>query len=160
MIDKKELKAALDRRISRCDNGALGPIDNGFVAELCSDVGPGLTREQAIDAIFLIGMHREEILEYLTTDIDNTITVHDISHTEAAMLRPMAETLAMISGNAFFNMKPTMDSRGALREHWEYYLPNAKNIFLSNGGMYGWAGETSFAKPYKNMLPWLNKNDE
>lgn len=55
-------------------------------------------------------------------------------------LRPMAETLAMIDGNAFFGILPEGEP-----DFWEYYVPLAHSIFQANGGLEGWAGEASFA---------------
>ncbi len=60
---------------------------------------------------------------------------------EKKKLRPIAETLAMRDGNAFFG-SPTE------KEWYEYYLPEAHAIYESNGGDSGWAGLASFAKPY------------
>lgn len=66
------------------------------------------------------------------------------SDEEKEMLRPIAETLAMLVGNAFFGM-PTHDGS----EWYEMYLPEAYEVFKSNGGLNGWAGEASFIKKYK-----------
>lgn len=60
---------------------------------------------------------------------------------EKAKLRPIAETLAMMDGNAFFGNQIDGD-----REWFEQYLPEAHAIYESNGGDGGWAGEASFAK--------------
>lgn len=60
---------------------------------------------------------------------------------EKAKLRPIAETLAMLDGNAFFGM----EHGGG--EHYEGYLPEAHALYEANGGDTGWAGEASFAKP-------------
>lgn len=56
------------------------------------------------------------------------------------ILRPIAETLAMLDGNAFFG------STGQNRQHdepewYEQYLPEAYTLFHNNGGITGWAGE-------------------
>lgn len=59
---------------------------------------------------------------------------------EKAKLRPMAETLAMLDGNAFFSMQ------AGHGEWYEQYLPEAHALYESNGGDGGWAGEASFAK--------------
>lgn len=58
---------------------------------------------------------------------------------EKCKLRPIAETLAMLDGNAFFGM----DSGDC--EHYESYLPEAHALYESNGGDTGWAGRASFA---------------
>ena len=65
------------------------------------------------------------------------------SKREKRKLRPIAETLAMLDGNAFFGMG------GAHEGEWyESYLPEAHALYQSNGGDKGWAGEASFAKPH------------
>lgn len=66
--------------------------------------------------------------------------VESFTDDEKVKLRPIAETLAMLDGNAFFTAK----SDG--REHYEFYLPDSAEIYESNGGDAGWAGEASFAK--------------
>lgn len=58
----------------------------------------------------------------------------DFDANYAELLRPMAETLAMMDGNAFF----TFD------DHWRNYLPEADAVFRSNGGIDGWAGQCSW----------------
>ena len=58
-----------------------------------------------------------------------------------AKLRPVAETLAMLDGNAFFGT-----DMGDGREWWEQYLPEAHALYEANGGDDGWAGEASFAR--------------
>lgn len=60
---------------------------------------------------------------------------------EKEKLRPIAETLAMLDGNAFFGME-----HGNETEHYESYLPEAHALYESNGGDGGWAGQASFAK--------------
>lgn len=52
----------------------------------------------------------------------------------AELLRPIAETLAMMDGNAFFTFE----------DHWRNYLPEADAVFCSNGGINGWAGKCSW----------------
>lgn len=60
---------------------------------------------------------------------------------ERKKLRPMAETLAMLDGNAFFSR-----SCGEDDIHYENYLPEAHAVYESNGGDTGWASEASFAR--------------
>lgn len=55
---------------------------------------------------------------------------------EKQKLLPIAQTLAMMDGNAFF----THDSFA------EGYLPEAHAIYESNGGDAGWASECSWVK--------------
>lgn len=62
---------------------------------------------------------------------------------ERLKLRPIAETLAMLDGNAFFGM-------GDGEHYWaDMYLPEASALYEANGGDGGWAGEASFVKPYR-----------
>jgi hypothetical protein len=59
---------------------------------------------------------------------------------ERAKLRPIAETLAMLDGNAFFGLRD--DEEG---HFWaESYLPEAHALYEDNGGDSGWAGRASF----------------
>lgn len=57
---------------------------------------------------------------------------------EKAKLRPIAETLAMLDGNAFFTNKLHNGS-----EWYEQYLPEAHALYEANGGDDGWAGKSS-----------------
>lgn len=50
-------------------------------------------------------------------------------------LRPIAETLAMLDGNAFFGISP---------DHYEGYLTEADAVYRSNGGDDGWARGASW----------------
>jgi hypothetical protein len=62
---------------------------------------------------------------------------------EKNKLRPIAETLAMLDGNAFFGM--SVDDEG--EDAWyEQYLPEAWRIYKANGGDKGWASEVSWIK--------------
>lgn len=67
-------------------------------------------------------------------------SVESFTDAERAKLLPIAETLAMLDGNAFFPE--------AVQGHqWaDYYLPEAHALYEANGGDSGWAGEASFAK--------------
>lgn len=60
---------------------------------------------------------------------------------EKKMLRPIAETLALLDGNAFFTQK-LLDNR----DWYEQYLSEAATIFWENGGIGGWPGEVSWIK--------------
>jgi hypothetical protein len=58
-------------------------------------------------------------------------------------LRPIAEVLALLDGNAFFGM--SLDESG--EDNWyEQYLPEAWSIFNANGGMKGWVSMTSWMR--------------
>lgn len=71
--------------------------------------------------------------------------LEEFSTREKEMLRPIAETLAMLDGNAFFTM-----STNSGKEWYEQYIPEAHRLYESNGGDNGWAGEASFIKRFKN----------
>lgn len=64
----------------------------------------------------------------------------EFTEAEKVKLRPIAETLAMLDGNAFFGN----DDNG--RQWFEMYLPEAHALYESNGGDDGWAGQASFVK--------------
>jgi hypothetical protein len=66
---------------------------------------------------------------------------------EKEKLRPIAETLAMMDGNAFFGV--SIDDDG--EDIWyESYLPEAYAIYKANGGDKGWASELSWIKEAKH----------
>ncbi len=66
--------------------------------------------------------------------------VATFSEAEKRKLRPIAETLAMLDGNAFFGL-------GDSGHYWsDQYLPEAHALYEGNGGDTGWAGEASFAR--------------
>ncbi len=65
------------------------------------------------------------------------VTVED--EATKAKLRPIAETLAMLAGNAFFSA-----DLGDGRLWWEQYLPEAHALYEANGGDTGWASGASF----------------
>lgn len=54
-------------------------------------------------------------------------------------LRPIAETLAMLDGNAFFGIDP---------DHYEGYLTEADAVYRSNGGNDGWASTVSWIQEW------------
>ena len=67
--------------------------------------------------------------------------VKTFSEQEKQLLRPIAETLAMLDGNAFF----THECAPGLA-WYEQYLPEADALYQSNGGADGWAGCSQFAQ--------------
>ncbi|AGS80898.1 hypothetical protein [Caulobacter phage Cr30] len=86
---------------------------------------------------------------------------YQFSEVEKQYLRPIAETLAMLDGNAFFGI----EVEGY--EHYEQYLHQAFALFTANGGVNGNAGQASFvlstlAKERVNIrlkaLKWFSKN--
>lgn len=70
--------------------------------------------------------------------------ISSFSTEEKEWLRPIAETLAMLDGNAFFG---SVHSYVGKWEWYEQYLPEAWSLFKSNGGITGWAGEVSWINP-------------
>lgn len=54
----------------------------------------------------------------------------------AEKIRPIAETLAMLDGNAFHHA-------------WQNYLPEADAVYRGNGGDGGWAGICSWIEKEK-----------
>ena len=60
---------------------------------------------------------------------------------EKSQLRPIAETLAMLDGNAFFG-----NDIGNGIEWYEQYLPEAWEVWNGHGGLDGWAGLTSWGQ--------------
>lgn len=60
---------------------------------------------------------------------------------EKEILRPIAETLALIDGNAFFHLKHEDN-----KEWYEMYLPDAMEIFKNNGGLNALAGQISWLR--------------
>jgi hypothetical protein len=76
-----------------------------------------------------------------TVSVDQQYLKKQYTEQEKQWLRPIAETLAMIDGNAFFT-----ETLPDGREWYEQWLAEAAAIFYSNGGKEGWAGETSWMK--------------
>ena len=61
---------------------------------------------------------------------------------ERRKLRPMAETLAMLDGNAFFGISP---------DHYESYLTEADAVYRNNGGDDGWASTASWIQDLRTI---------
>jgi hypothetical protein len=80
-----------------------------------------------------------------TFTIDSKWIKKDWSDEEKNLLRPIAETLAMLDGNAFF---PHIFPDG--REWYEQYLPEAATVFYENGGRTGGAGTASWILEQKH----------
>ena len=74
-------------------------------------------------------------------------TIRGFTEDEKEVLRPIAETIAMLDGNAFF----TMDTDKG--EWYEQYLPEAWSLFQNNGGFNGWASEASWVRDLRNHSP-------
>ncbi len=115
---------------------------------------------------------RDDDRDNVTVTYELTV---DVSHyqrhftdQEKKYLRPIAEVLALLDGNAFLTMR--LDSN---KEWYEQYLSEAHALFIANGGKSGWAGEASWIKDtdhendsvreaYQNwqMLKVLSKGDD
>lgn len=63
----------------------------------------------------------------------------NFTESEKNKLSPIAETLAMMDGNAFFTNSDVVES----------YLPEAHAIYESNGGDTGWASECSWLRDWR-----------
>jgi hypothetical protein len=89
-----------------------------------------------------VSAHSQELKTiYYSIDLSDKILRHDFSADEKALLRPVAETLAMLDGNAFLSAQHING-----QEWYEQYLPEAWIVWQSNGGKDGWAGTASFAR--------------
>lgn len=67
---------------------------------------------------------------------------------EKLILRPIAETLALLDGNAFFGS--TTSDGGCW---YEQYLPEAHALFESNGGISGAAGGCGWIRDTQHENP-------
>ena len=66
---------------------------------------------------------------------------------EKQVLRPIAEVLCLLDGNAFFGL--SIDDNG--EDIWyEQYLPEAHVIWKANGGAKGWAAQASWVLDSKH----------
>ena len=72
----------------------------------------------------------------------------EMNVSEKEKLRSIAETLAMLDGNAFFGANTDEEGDDV---HYEGYLPEAHALYESNGGDQGWSSEASFAKRQKRI---------
>ena len=80
----------------------------------------------------------EEIKAVSPRELTYTLWLRDDAKTEftneeKTQLRPIAETLALLDGNAFFGA-----SLGDGVEWYEQYLPEAWSLWKNNGGETGW----------------------
>lgn len=71
-------------------------------------------------------------------DVDTKYVGCEFTEEDYQKLRTICEVLAMLDGNAFFQIE----------EIWRSYIPEAKSLYESNGGDDGWAGQAEFAKIY------------
>jgi hypothetical protein len=63
----------------------------------------------------------------------------DLDESQLFLIRPIAETLAMLDGNAFFG-NGSSDPEDAYGEWWMQYAADAIVLWEANGGKNGWAG--------------------
>ena len=81
--------------------------------------------------------------QYIRSQFGKTPKKRKFTDLEKRQLRPIAEVLAVLDGNAFFGI--STNDRG--EDDWyEQYLPEAWLIFKSNGKDGGWIQETSWMK--------------
>ena len=73
-----------------------------------------------------------EITYFISEPDTGWPTLEQIPEDLKCVLRPIAETLAMLDGNAFFS---------ADNNWYTQYLPEAYVLFMDNGGLSGWAGQ-------------------
>lgn len=74
---------------------------------------------------------QEEAVSYLLAPTkDGWRDIGSFDEEEKDLLRPIAETIAMLSGNAFFGMKTDSDGNDLL---YEDYLPQAAALYASAG---------------------------
>lgn len=84
--------------------------------------------------------------EFLNSSYKKT-TKTKFTEKEKLKLKPIAETLAMMDGNAFFGI--SIDDDG--EDKWyEQYLQEAWRIYRANGGDKGWAAGASWIKEQKH----------
>ena len=83
--------------------------------------------------------------EFINSNFPKT-TKKKFSKQLKEQLRPIAEVLAIMDGNAFFGI--SKDESGD--DNWyEQYLPDAYRIYKANGPDGGWIQETSWMKQLK-----------
>ena len=72
----------------------------------------------------------------------------DFTDEEKVLLRPIAETLAMLDGNAFFGSTFDDHLTGRRYEWYEQYLPEAWEVWNGHAGLQGWAGLTGWGSEH------------
>ena len=83
------------------------------------------------------------IISEFVRDVFGHTRKQKFSAKQKAQLRPIAEVLALLDGNAFFNM--TVDDNG--QDTWyEQYLPEAWAVFTATGGERGWISQASWMR--------------
>jgi len=95
-------------------------------------------------------MNRSEpdtFLHWFWQNYNQKLTKKKFTQKEKNLLRPIAEVMAIMDGNAFFGM--TRDDNN--EDTWyEQYLPEAWAIYKGQGKNGGWIQETSWAKDLKH----------
>lgn len=141
MIMKEDLNYDLEPFIKRMVQRKL---------EIMEDIPRSTeTKEEVAEYVAFITMiwlHDNEGIMRIITEGVNQDELPEVKEEEKPKLRPIAEILAVLAGNAFFYM--TTDENGD--DTWyENYLPEAKFIYEEyGGGDKGASGEMSFSKPY------------
>jgi hypothetical protein len=86
------------------------------------------------------------LAEFLDSNYPKTVK-KKFTQKEKIKLKPIAETLAIMDGNAFFGI--SIDEEG--EDIWyESYLVEAWRIYRANGGDKGWASGASWIKEQKH----------
>lgn len=85
-------------------------------------------------------LHNPLIRTY-SFSINEKFLTKKFTNDEKKILRPIAETLALLDMNAFFSF--TLNDG---REYYEQYLVEAATLFYDSGGFNGWAGMASWVK--------------
>jgi len=85
----------------------------------------------------------DSFLKWFWKSYNQKLKKKKFTQKEKDLLRPIAEVMAIMDGNAFFGM--TRNDAG--EDTWyEQYLPEAYAIYKSQGKNGGWIQETSWAK--------------
>jgi len=85
----------------------------------------------------------QSFLNWFWQDMPKSSKKKKFTQKEKDLLRPIAEVIAILDGNAFFGM--TRNEMG--EDTWyEQYLPEAWAIYKAQGKNGGWIQETSWAK--------------
>lgn len=92
---------------------------------------------------------RDQITMVYELEVSTELQCRRFTDEEKRLLRPIAETLSLLDGNAFL----TMPLAPAGREWHEQYLPEACALFEQNGGLEGWAGNVSWIRDLNHETP-------
>ena len=81
--------------------------------------------------------------QYIRSQYGNITKKQKFTDLQKKQLRPIAEVLAVLDGNAFFGLSTTANGED---DWYEQYLPEAWTIFKANGKDGGWLQETSWMR--------------